>query len=430
MTNIAVLFFLILLNGVLALAEAALMSARKARLQGLADDGDKAAQIALELANEPMAFLSTVQIGITLVGILAGAFGEATLAGQLATLLERAPLLAPYSRALSLVIVVIIVAYVSLVLGELAPKRLALYNPERLASLVAPPMRVLSRWASPAVRFLSFSASLVLRLFGITDIKDAPVTEDELKVLIAQGTAAGVFDAAEQNIMRRTLRLGDRTAATLMTPRPDIVWLDLDDDPAEVWRKITTTTFTRFPVARGALDAIAGVVRARDLLTSAGRGDSLSLESVLQPPLLVPESTPALRVLEILKRARSQMALILDEYGGVSGLVTLEDILQAIVGDISDEAQPTEAVRRLDGSWLLDGALPVDEMQELLDLDDLPGAGDYLTVAGFIMRQLGHIPSAGDRFTWENCEFEVVDMDGRRVDKVLVSERGETIGVS
>ncbi|MBK7203815.1 MAG: hemolysin family protein [Anaerolineae bacterium] len=430
MTNVAVLFFLILLNGVLALAEAALMSARKARLQGLADDGDKAAQIALELANEPMAFLSTVQIGITLVGILAGAFGEATLAGQLATLLERAPLLAPYSRALSLVIVVIIVAYVSLVLGELAPKRLALYNPERLASLVAPPMRVLSRWASPAVRFLSFSASLVLRLFGITDIKDAPVTEDELKVLIAQGTAAGVFDAAEQNIMRRTLRLGDRTAATLMTPRPDIVWLDLDDDPAEVWRKITTTTFTRFPVARGALDAIAGVVRARDLLTSAGRGDSLSLESVLQPPLLVPESTPALRVLEILKRARSQMALILDEYGGVSGLVTLEDILQAIVGDISDEAQPTEAVRRLDGSWLLDGALPVDEMQELLDLDDLPGAGDYLTVAGFIMRQLGHIPSAGDRFTWENCEFEVVDMDGRRVDKVLVSERGETIGVS
>lgn len=430
MTNVAVLFFLILLNGVLALAEAALMSARKARLQGLADDGDKAAQIALELANEPMAFLSTVQIGITLVGILAGAFGEATLAGQLVTLLERAPLLAPYSRALSLVIVVIIVAYVSLVLGELAPKRLALYNPERLASLVAPPMRVLSRWASPAVRFLSFSASLVLRLFGITDIKDAPVTEDELKVLIAQGTAAGVFDAAEQNIMRRTLRLGDRTAATLMTPRPDIVWLDLDDDPAEVWRKITTTTFTRFPVARGALDAIAGVVRARDLLTSAGRGDSLSLESVLQPPLLVPESTPALRVLEILKRARSQMALILDEYGGVSGLVTLEDILQAIVGDISDEAQPTEAVRRLDGSWLLDGALPVDEMQELLDLDDLPGAGDYLTVAGFIMRQLGHIPSAGDRFTWENCEFEVVDMDGRRVDKVLVSERGETIGVS
>lgn len=430
MTNVAVLFFLILLNGVLALAEAALMSARKARLQGLADDGDKAAQIALELANEPMAFLSTVQIGITLVGILAGAFGEATLAGQLATLLERAPLLAPYSRALSLVIVVIIVAYVSLVLGELAPKRLALYNPERLASLVAPPMRVLSRWASPAVRFLSFSASLVLRLFGVTDIKDAPVTEDELKVLIAQGTAAGVFDAAEQNIMRRTLRLGDRTAATLMTPRPDIVWLDLDGDPAEVWRKITTTTFTRFPVARGALDAIAGVVRARDLLTSAGRGDSLSLESVLQPPLLVPESTPALRVLEILKRARSQMALILDEYGGVSGLVTLEDILQAIVGDISDEAQPTEAVRRLDGSWLLDGALPVDEMQELLDLDDLPGAGDYLTVAGFIMRQLGHIPSAGDRFTWENCEFEVVDMDGRRVDKVLVSERGETIGVS
>ena len=400
---------------------AALMSARKARLQGLADDGDKAAQIALELANEPMAFLSTVQIGITLVGILAGAFGEATLAGQLVTLLERAPLLAPYSQALSLVIVVIIVAYVSLVLGELAPKRLALSNPERLVSLVARPMRVLSRWASPAVRFLSFSASLVLRLFGVTDIKDAPVTEDELKVLIAQGTAAGVFDAAEQNIMRRTLRLGDRTAATLMTPRPDIVWLDLDDDPAEVWRKITTTTFTRFPVARGALDAIAGVVRARDLLTSAGRGDSLSLESVLQPPLLVPESTPALRVLEILKRARSQMALILDEYGGVSGLVTLEDILQAIVGDISDEAQPTEAVRRLDGSWLLDGALPVDEMQELLDLDDLPGAGDYLTVAGFIMRQLGHIPSAGDRFTWENCEFEVVDMDGRRVDKVLVS---------
>ncbi len=423
MTNLSILFVLILFNGVFALAEAALMSARKARLQSQAAGGDKAAQVALDLANEPTAFLSTVQIGITLIGILAGAFGEATLAEQLAATLQQVPLLAPYSRALSLIVVVALVAYVSLVIGELAPKRLALRSPERLASLVARPMQMLSRLAFPAVRVLSFSTSLVLRMLGAPPTVEPPITEDELKVLIAQGTAAGVFDVAEQEIVRRTLRLGDRTVAALMTPRPDIAWLDLDDSAEENWRKITSSSWARLPVARGSLDAIVGIVRARDLLAASGRGDALTLQAVLQPPLLVPESTPALRTLEIFKQARTPLALVLDEYGGVTGLLTLNDVLQAIVGDMPNHDDPAEAlaVRRADGSWLFDGKLPVDEMQELLDLDVLPGARDYQTVAGFVLRQLGHIPSAGDHFMWETWQFEVVDMDARRVDKVLVS---------
>lgn len=423
MTNLSILFVLILFNGAFALAEAALMSARKARLQSQAAGGDKAAQVALDLANEPTVFLSTVQIGITLVGILAGAFGEATLAEPVAAALQRAPLLAPYSRALSLIVVVVFVAYVSLVIGELAPKRLALRSPERLASLVARPMYFLSRLAFPAVRVLSFSTSLVLRLLGASPAVELPITEDELKVLIAQGTAAGVFDVTEQEIVQRTLRLGDRTVAALMTPRPDIAWLDLDDSAEENWRKITASSWARFPVGRGSLDAIVGIVRARDLLAARARGDALTLQDALQPPLLVPESTPALRALEILKKARTPLALVLDEYGGIAGLLTLDDVLHAIVGDIPDQDAPAEAlaVRRADGSWLFDGKLPVDEMQELLDVDALPGAGDYQTVAGFVLRQLGHIPSAGDHFTWETWQFEVVDMDARRVDKVLAS---------
>jgi len=399
------------------------MSARKARLQSLADDGEQGARAALTLANDPTAFLSTAQIGITLVGIFAGAFGEATLAEKLAGYLQQVPFLAPYSRVLSLIVVVVSVAYVSLVIGELVPKRLALRSPERLASQVAIPMHFLSRLAFPAVRLLSFSTSLVLRLLGVHDSPEPPVTEDELKVLIEQGTAAGVFDVAEQEIVRRTFRLGDRTVAALMTPRPAIAWLDLDDGAEENWRKITTSSWARFPVGRGSLDAVVGVVRVHDLLTAHARGESLTLEEALQPPLLVPESTPALRVLETFKQARTPLVLVLDEYGGVSGLLTLNDILQAIVGDVSDQDQPAEAlaVPRADGSWLLDGTLPVDEMQELLDLAALPGAGAYVTVAGFILRQLGHIPSAGDQFVWGAWRFEVVDMDGRRVDKVLVS---------
>lgn len=423
MVNIAILSLLLVVNGVFALAEAALMSTRKARLQNLADDGDQGAQAALALVNDPTAFLSTVQVGITLVGILAGALGEATLAEQLARYFRQAPLLAPYSQALSFIVVVLVVAYVSLVIGELVPKRLALLSPERLISRVAIPMRLLSRLAFPAVRILSFSTSLVLRLLGVRASSEPPVTEDELKVLIEQGTAAGVFDAAEQEIIHRTFRMSDRKVAALMTPRPAIAWLDLSDSAEENWRKITTSSWARFPVARGSLDAIVGVVRIHDLLTARARGELLTLEDVAQPPLLVPESTPALRALEILKQARTPMALVLDEFGGISGLFTLNDVLQAIVGDLPDHDAPAEAlaVRRADGSWLLDGMLPVDEMQELLELADLPGAGDYATVAGFALRRLGQIPNVGDHFAWGGWRFEVVDMDARRVDKVLVS---------
>ncbi len=422
MTSLLILVLLILINGAFSLAEAALISARKARLQGLADDGDRSAQTALALATDPSVFLSTVQIGITLVGIMTGAIGNATLAAQLTPFFERFPALAPYSEGLSLAIVVLIVAYFSLVIGELAPKRLALHRPEQLAILVARPMHLLARLAHPIVRLLSLSTSLVLSLLGVRSSAEPPVTEDEFKVLIQQGTDAGVFDSAEQEIFRRTLRLGDRTVATIMTPRPDVVWLDLGDDPTENLHKIMSTPFANYPVANGALDDLRGIVNTRGLLTAALRGETPSLPDAVSKPLLVPDTTPALHLLELFRKENNRMAIVLDEYGGVLGLVTLDDVLHAIVGDMPDVGQPVEqrAEQRPDGSWLFDGMQPVDELRELLDLDELPGAGDYVTVAGFVLRQLGRIPAKGDHFVWDSWRFEVVKMDDLRIEEVAV----------
>jgi len=415
--------FLTVLNGVFAMSELALASSRKARLVAMAESGDKGAAAALKLLDNPTQFLSSVQVGITSIGVLNGIVGEAAFSDDLARWLHTLGMGDKAAGYAATATVVTVITFITIIFGELVPKRLALLSPERLISRVAIPMRLLSRLAFPAVRILSFSTSLVLRLLGVRASSEPPVTEDELKVLIEQGTAAGVFDAAEQEIIHRTFRMSDRKVAALMTPRPAIAWLDLSDSAEENWRKITTSSWARFPVARGSLDAIVGVVRIHDLLTARARGELLTLEDVAQPPLLVPESTPALRALEILKQARTPMALVLDEFGGISGLFTLNDVLQAIVGDLPDHDAPAEAlaVRRADGSWLLDGMLPVDEMQELLELADLPGAGDYATVAGFALRRLGQIPNVGDHFAWGGWRFEVVDMDARRVDKVLVS---------
>ena len=424
--TLEVIFILILIlaNGILAMAEIAVISARKARLQQRADGGDEKARAALNLANDPTDFLSTVQIGITLVGVLAGAFGGATIAAQISDWVTGFPPLAPYSAAIGVGVVVLLITYFSLVLGELVPKRLALNNPERIATLMAAPMLLLSRLTSPLVRLLSISSNLVLRLLGAKPSDEPPVTEEEIKVMIEQGTQAGVFAEAEQDMVQAVFRLADRRVGTLMTPRTDVVWLDLDDTLEENHRKLIGSAHSRFPVAQGSLDYVVGVVLAKDLLSSCITGKTLDLREVLLSPMFVPESMPALHVLEQFRESRIHTALVIDEYGGFQGLVTLFDILESIVGEIPDfgDISELEVTQREDGTWLVDGMLPVDELKEIFHLSTLPGEerGYYQTVGGFMMTFLGRIPVASDHFVWSGLRFEVVDMDGLRVDKILI----------
>jgi putative hemolysin len=423
--ELVVILLLLLANGAFALAEMAVVSARKARLQDWAEAGNPRARAALELAQNPGEFLSTVQIGITLVGILAGAFGGARLAEPLAAALRPLPGIGPYSETLSLGLVVGGIAYLSLVVGELVPKQLALRSPERLAAALAGPMRLVSRLVSPAVRLLSLSTAAVLRLLRVRPVPEPPVTEGEIRLMMRQGAQAGVVEAAEHDMLQGVFRLGDRRIGALMTPRTAIVWLDLDDPPEELHRRVTETVHSWVPVGRGALDHLVGVARAKDLLAPLLTGQPEALEAFIRPPVVVPESLPALQVLEQFRQAGLHLALVVDEYGGVQGLVTPMDLLEALVGDLPDAGMPTEpaAVRREDGSWLVDGMLPADELKALLPIGALPGEGTgaYQTVSGLVMQQLGRIPATGHQFVWGGFRFEVVDMDSHRVDKVLVT---------
>lgn len=332
--EIVFVMLLIIANGLLAMSETAVISARKARLQHRANRGDIKARAALEVANAPTRFLSTVQIGITLVGILAGAFGGATIAEQLAGRLSLIPLLTPYSEAIGLGIVVIGITYLSLVLGELVPKRLALHNPERIAAAVAIPMRALSALLSPLIGLLGASTDVVLWVLGIRPSTEPPVTEEEIKVLIEQGTQAGVFAAMEQEMVVRAFRLGARRISALMTPRTEIVWLNLDDPPDVIHRAMTNSTHGLFPVGRGSLDNLLGVVHARDVLARSLAGQPTDLKALLQQPLFVLENMLALKALELFKQSGQPLALVIDEYGGTQGLVTHSDILEALVGDM------------------------------------------------------------------------------------------------
>jgi putative hemolysin len=424
MFEVVIIFLLIIANGILAMSEIAVVSARRARLQQWANAGDTKARAALELANAPNQFLSTIQVGITLVGILAGAFGGATIAKKLAADLQEIPFLAPYSHAVGLGIVVLGITYASLIIGELVPKRLALNSPERIAAAVAMPMRALSRLASPAVYLLSLSTDAVLRALGVRPSEEPPVTEEEIRLLLEQGAQAGTFEVVEQAMVERVFRLGDRRVAGVMTPRTEIVWLDCDASPEEIRRTVTESVHSRFLVAQGTLDNVLGVVHAKDLLARTFVGQPIDLTALVQQPLYVPESMRALTVLELFKQSGTHIALVVDEYGGIQGLVTPSDILEAIVGDIpsAGELREPHAIQREDGSWLLDGMLSIDEFKELFHLSTLPGEeqGVYQTLAGFVIMHLGRIPAAADHFEWEGLRFEVVDMDGNRVDKVLV----------
>jgi putative hemolysin len=425
MFEIIVLLLLILINGVFAMAEMAVVSARKPRLQQLANDGSRGSQVALDLSSHPDRFLPTIQIGITLIGILAGALGERALVATVADSLNEVVLLAPYSTTLALALVVLIITYLSLVIGELVPKRLALRNPETAASILARPMWTLSKIASPAVRLLSWSTQFVFRLFGIGPSQESPVTEEEIKVMLEQGTQAGVFEEAEHDIVKSIFKLGDRAVVELMKPRRDVVWLNLEEPFEESRRKIASSLFSRFPVAQGSLDNVVGIVHAKDLLTRCLAGEKIELKDSIRPPLFVPEGLPALGLLEMFKKSRTHIALVVDEYGGVEGLVTLNDILENLVGDVASADMPEErqAVQRPDGSWLLDGKLGIDELKEILHVQSLPeeDSGSYQTLGGLVMLEVGRVPVTGDTFKLDGHQFEVVDMDGKRVDKVLVS---------
>lgn len=424
-TEIIFIVILIIANGIFSGSEIAVISARKVRLEQLASQGSRKARTALNLANAPNNFLSTVQIGITLIGILSGAVAGATLAERLAVVIEGIPALKPYSEGISVGIVVSIITFLSLVIGELVPKRIALNAPEQIACAIAKPMKLLSRLTAPLVYLLSLSTDLLLKLLKIKASEEPAVTEEEIKVMIRQGAESGVFEESEQEMVERVFRLGDRSVKSLMTPRTEIVWLDVDSLMSEGLQEVMNSTYSRFPVGRDNLDQCIGVIRGSSLLTARLSNQSLDLEALIQPPLYIAENTRALSVLEQFKQTRIHTALVVDEYGGIEGLVTLNDVMEAVLGDLpstEDLADPM-AVQREDGSWLLSGLLSTDEFSELFS-DAAPlkmQPQEYHTLGGFVMHSLRHIPRVSEHFEWSGLRFEVVDMDGTRVDKVLVT---------
>jgi putative hemolysin len=426
MVPILVIVLLIVVNGIFVMAEMAVVSSRKPRLQQFANEGSHGAQAALELATHPDRFLATVQIGITLIAILTGAYGERTLTERLSSTLEEMPQFAEYGEAIAFAIVVVAITYLSLVIGELLPKRLALHNPERIASAMARFMNFLSRIGAPAVGFISGSTRVVMGALRLHPSETPPVTEEEIKVMMEQGAEAGVFEEAEHDIVKSIFKLGDRAVSALMKPRRDVVWLDLDDPLIESEKKLASSLHSRFPVGQGSLDNVLGIVQTKDLLTRCLAGSKMDLRESLRPPLFVPEGLPALRLLEMFKKSRTHVALVVDEYGGVEGLVTLNDILEDLVGDVASVDMPGEqqVYQRADGSWFIDGKLLIDDLKEVLHISKLPDeeSGSYQTLGGLVMLQVGRVPVTGDAFETEGYKFEVVDMDGKRVDKVLVSK--------
>ncbi len=423
--EILIILALIVLNGFFALSEMAVVSSRRGRLQQYAVEGRRGAAAALKLADDPSGFLSTVQIGITVIAILSGAYGEAAIAAPLATVLADLPYVGPQASAISTGVVISSIAFISLIIGELVPKRLALRNPEGLACMVAGPMRLLSKVAAPIVWLLRSVMELVLKLFRKPSADDPRMTEEEVKTLIAEGTEAGVFEPAEKEMLEGVLRLADRSVRSIMTPRPDVVWLDLEDSTAEVYDTIAESGHSRFPVGSSDMDNIIGIIHTKDILEQTRAGAPLDLKSVCRDPVYIHEGTAILKLLESFRASTVHMAVVLDEHGAVQGIVTPTDILVAIAGDLPErEDDMPSAVKRPDGSWLLDGQMPVHEVERALQVRGLSAfEHEFTTLAGFVLYELGHIPVPGETFDWHNWRFEVVDLDGRRIDKVLATAR-------
>lgn len=423
--DIALLLFLILLNGILAMSEIAVVSSRKARLQKLADDDSPGAQSALALNNAPANFLSTIQVGITTVGILSGAIGETALVDPLTVWLTNFALIEPFARGIGLTVVVVGLTYFSVVVGELVPKQLGLLAPEKTASLMAPSMDILARLAGPLVWLLSASSGFLLRLIGATRMEGPPVTDEEIKVLMEQGFEAGVFHESEQAIVSNVLRLDDQRISAIMTHRNNIYLLDLSEPEDEIRNRIAQSPYTRLVVCRDGLDHVVGILHTVDILKDALANKPLAIEPSLRPPLYVPEGVSTTYLLENFRKSRQQCALIVDEYGELQGLVTLTDVLTSIVGELpsSDATEEQDVVTREDGSLLIDGSVTIERLKFVLGNDkDLSGEEEnaFNTLGGFVMYMLGRVPQVADFFETAGYRFEVIDMDKNRVDKVLV----------
>lgn len=426
LAEIVIILLLINLNGLFSMAEIAVVSARKTWLRQLAEEGDAKAAAATALADNPNQFLATIQIGITLVGILSGAFGGVTLAEKIEVNITRMPVLAPYSRGISLALVVSGISYLTLVIGELVPKRLGLNNPEKIARSLAQPMRLLAGTASPLVSFLSFSTDLVLKMLRVKKSEEPPITEEEIRGLIRQGTEYGLFEATEQSMMERVLRLDDRPIGSIMTPRTRVVWLDVNDLPAENQAKVVDSGYSRYLVCTDNLDDIIGMVHVKDLFRQLLEQKQIEVSSTAKEILFLPENMRILEALERFRQARESLAVVINEYGNIEGVFTLTDILGAVVGEMPalDQSNRPGYLVRDDGSWLVDGLLPLEALGEIMGIEVFPGEeeGHYRTVAGFVIYHLGRIPQENDSFNWNDWRFEVVDMDGHRVDKVLLKK--------
>ena len=422
--DFGVILILLVVNGVFAMTEIAVVSARKARLRRLAAEGDARAAIALELAESPNRFLSTVQIGITLVGIVAGAFGGATIAEKIAEALQPFPLLAPYAEGIGLTIVVVTITFLSLVLGELVPKRIGLGNPEGIAMAMAKPMHRLSIIAGPVVRLLSISTEALLRMLRLKPAKEAAVTEEEIKLRVQDELSAEVFQKVETKLVERVLMLDTLPVRDFMTRRQKIIWLNKHDPHETVWHKIVGSHHTHFPVYEVNRDNVVGIVSMKAIYADVAADTPARIADLMTKPLVVPATQTAIQLLETFKQSAKHIALVSDEFGGIVGLVTLHDVMEAIVGDFPslEECVKPAAKKREDGGWLIDGMIEIEKLAKIL-----PGLTftddenqDYQTLAGFMVKHLGRVPKEGETFESQGYGFEILDMDRHRVDKVLV----------
>lgn len=425
---IIIIIILIILNGILSMSELAVVSSRKGKLQKMINEGKKHAQTVIDLNENPNQFLSTIQIGITLIGVLTGAFGGATLSTPLANVISP---YVPYAESISVLIVVIVTTYLSLVIGELVPKRIALNSPERVAVKVAKSMKILSKICKPFVIILSKSTNAVLTILRINHKEDTSITEEEIELMIEESRVEGNIEKEEEDIIKRVFKLDEQKVDMIMTPRSEIIWIDLDDSPEENKKKIIESKRSIFPIAKGELDDFMGVVQSKDILAVLFENKEMNLEKIVKNPIVVPENLESLELLKQYKENKEyvHMALIVDEFGSVSGLITLNDLLEGIVGDIPgiDETDDPIATQRADGTWLIDGRYQIDRFKELFDYsEEFPDEKEdnFTTIAGFILSFCGKIPEEGEEFIWDRFSFEIVDMDGNKIDKLLITDLG------
>ena len=426
LTEIIFIAILMLANGLFAMAEIAVVASRRAKLKTMAEEGSAGAAKALEMSESPGRFLSTVQVGITIFGVLSGVVGGARIGPFLAEPLRA--VLGPWADLVSLVAVTIVITYFSVTVGELVPKRLALNNPERIASLLAGPMAAFAAWTSPVVNLLNGSTDLLMRLLGIRKAPESAVSEEEVRVLIDEGLSSGVFNKEEKEMVESVFKLDEQTAEDLMTPRPRIVWLCIDDTDEENWRRIAGSGHSHFPVFQKTRDNVIGMVSVKSLWANLSLAGSADLSAVITPPVYVPTTMPAGMLIAEFKKTGTHIALVVDEFGGLEGLVTVKDVMMAIVGDLPEREQRQEprAMQREDGSWLVDALLDIDTTKETLSIEgDLPDEEEFSTLGGFLLNSLGRIPREGEKVVWSQYEFEVVDMDRQRIDKVLVTKLPE-----